>query len=139
MKITRETDYAIRCLMFMARDPKKVHSVTELFEPLDIPRSFLAKVLQNLTSAGLLSSTRGATGGFVLVKAPDEITLLDVIAATQGSIVLNDCLVAGKSCSRKNRCSAHPAWKKIQGTIVTELSKYTIMMLSESDGPVSAN
>jgi Rrf2 family nitric oxide-sensitive transcriptional repressor len=133
MKISRETDYAIRCLLFMARDPLRIFSVGEISGARVIPPSFLAKILQKLARAVITSSARGAGGGFRLIASPDRITLLSVIEALEGPMPLNDCLVGGRSCLLIDRCSAHVAWKEIRGEIAGIMRRYTIRQLLDRE------
>ncbi|MBI5419065.1 MAG: Rrf2 family transcriptional regulator [Deltaproteobacteria bacterium] len=133
MRISRETDYAIRCLIFMARRPLKVHTVMEVARPRGIPPSFLAKILQKFVKSGILSSARGVRGGFRLTRSPADITLLQVIEAVEGPISLNDCMVERETCSLASRCAAHSAWKEIQGVLAAKLGEYTIRMLADQE------
>lgn len=133
MKISRETDYAIRCLLFMARNPGMVFSVGEISGPQAIPPSFLAKILQKLARAGITSSTRGAGGGFRLAASPDGISLLSVIEALEGPLAVNDCLVDGKACLPSARCSAHAAWKEIRVEIAGIMRRYTLRWLLDRE------
>jgi Rrf2 family protein len=133
MKISRETDYAIRCLLFMARDPLQVFSVGKISGPQKMPPSFLAKILQKLTRAGITTSARGAGGGFRLTESPDRITLLSVIEALEGPLALNDCLAEGTTCVRADGCSAHSAWKEIRGEIVRTMGRYTLRRLLDRE------
>jgi Rrf2 family protein len=95
MKIARETDYAVRCLLFMARSPLAIHTVGEIAESQKIPSCFLAKILQKLVRAGLLSSSRGVRGGFRFRRNPRDVTLLSAIEAVEGPLALDGRRVEG--------------------------------------------
>jgi Rrf2 family protein len=133
MKIARETDYAVRCLLFMARRPLAVHTVGEIAVSQKIPPSFLAKILQKLVRAGLLSSTRGVRGGFRFRSAPRDVTLLSAIEAVEGSLALYGRRVEGRRCPRVARVAAHPVWKKVQQDMAGTLARYSIQDLAESE------
>ena len=135
MRISRETDYAIRCLLFMARAPFEVRTVGETAGPQEIPPSFLAKILQKLVRAEILSSARGQRGGYRFRKSPCDVTILSVIEAIEGPVAFNDCLVDGITCSRVARCAAHPVWKEIQKEVADRLGRRTIGDLLESETP----
>ena len=82
MQITRAGEYAVLGLMCLARRPfGSVVMIDEVSREEHIPKSFAAKIFQSLVKAGLVQSTRGSGGGFVLLKKPDSITVLDVIEA----------------------------------------------------------
>ena len=70
-----------------------------------IPKSFLAKIFQDLARAGILRSQRGAGGGFLLARSPDEITILEIIEAIDGRIALQRCLGDEPDCERKQGCA----------------------------------
>src|SRR5512146_1111192 len=93
MQLTREGDYGIRSVLYLARQPfKKISFVTEISEEYKIPRSFLAKILQKLVKAKIVRSYRGVKGGFSLAKQARDITLLEVLEAIEGKICINVCL-----------------------------------------------
>ena len=68
MQITRETDYAIRCVLHLARQPRRVAPAAEIAAATQVPRIFLAKILQRLAKAGIVVSQRGVQGGFSLAR-----------------------------------------------------------------------
>jgi Rrf2 family protein len=78
--LSRSTEYALRAMACVARADRRI-SVGEIAEVTQVPPRYLAKVMQGLARAGLVSSTRGRTGGFVLGKPPEELTILEVVAA----------------------------------------------------------
>lgn len=135
MKISRETDYAIRCLLQLARQPGGVLTVREISGPRGIPPLFLAKILQKLGRAGIAESVRGARGGFRLARAPGEITLLSVIEAVEGPLGSNDCLVEGNRCALSERCSVHPVWKELREILSANLAGISLRELSEREDP----
>ena len=124
MNITRETDYAVRCVLYLAKYTDAVAIVDDIAREMEIPKSFLAKILQKLAKAAIVKSTRGVKGGFRLALEPSKISLLHVIEAVQGPLCLNVCLIDDKHCRRTTFCSVHPAWVEIQKTVERELNAY---------------
>lgn len=110
MEITRETDYAIRCVLYLSRKRGTVTMVDEISREMCIPKSFLAKILQKLTKSSLVKSYRGVKGGFEVARSPREISLLDVIECIQGPVGMNKCAVDKKACGLSGSCSVHPIW-----------------------------
>lgn len=110
MEITRETDYAIRCVLYLSRKRGTVTMVDEISREMCIPKSFLAKILQKLTKSSLVKSYRGVKGGFEVARRPREISLLDVIECIQGPVGMNKCAVDKKACGLSGSCSVHPIW-----------------------------
>lgn len=136
MKIARETDYAIRCLLHMARRPDGIFTVREISGPRGIPPTFLAKILQKLGKAGIASSVRGSRGGFRLTRHPGEITLLSVIEAVEGPLAPNDCLVEGNRCSQAGRCAVHPVWRELREILAAKLEEVNLQRLAEREDAV---
>src|SRR5512145_1035583 len=100
MQVTREGDYGIRSVLYLARQPlKKVCFINEISEEYKIPRSFLAKILQKLVKAKVVRSYRGVKGGFSLARPPKEISVLDVLVAIEGKMSLNLCVPDKRCCS----------------------------------------
>lgn len=122
MEITRETDYAIRCVLFLAMDPSKVFMVGEIAEKQDAPKPFLAKILQKLVRGKIVNSIRGVKGGFQVARDPRKISLLEVIEAVSGPVGLNVCVVDKQSCDRSGHCAVHPVWIDLQKDFSRKLS-----------------
>src|SRR5512135_1674660 len=99
MQITRQADYAVRAMTYLAElGPEQRAATSQIAQEKSIPPSFLAKIVSQLSVAGLLQTSRGARGGVSLAKAPENISLLDVVEAIDGPILLNDCVGDGNSC-----------------------------------------
>jgi Rrf2 family protein len=126
MLITRETDYAVRTVLFLARSSKPSASVTEIAHAMQIPKSFLAKLLQRLVRGHILSSARGVNGGFQLAQKPSEITLLAIIEALQGPAGINVCAINSNRCKLSPTCVVHPVWVKIRSDVEKKLRRETI-------------
>jgi len=124
MRITRETDYAVRCILYLSEAPGKVAMAGEIAEAMKIPKSFLAKILQKLTKADLVTSFRGVKGGVRLAKKPEEISLLDVIETIEGDVGLNICAVNERACGRSKKCSVHPVWVELREAVENILNRY---------------
>ncbi|UCE71027.1 MAG: Rrf2 family transcriptional regulator [Nitrospiraceae bacterium] len=133
MQITRETDYAIRCVLYLVENPGKVIMVDSIAQDKDIPKSFLSKILQKLTRADIVSSFRGMKGGFKLSKNPDQISLLTVIEAIEGPVTINRCALDENICSLSNSCTVHPVWVALRGKLESWLSQQTFEGLTAKD------
>ena len=93
MQITRQADYAVRAVHYLATLESGSRAATsQIAEKKHIPPSFLAKIISQLSVAGLLHTSRGARGGVSLARDPEEISLLDVVEAIDGPIMLNECV-----------------------------------------------
>lgn len=121
MQITRQADYAVRAVLHLARNGEQRTATSSIAEEQRIPPSFLAKIISQLSIAGLLHTSRGARGGVTLARNPHEITLLEVIEAIDGPIQLNECVGDTGSCSFDENCPLRPVWCEAQEDLVRRL------------------
>lgn len=133
MEITRETDYAIRCVLFLSMNPEKSCMVGEIADKQGVPKAFLAKILQKLVKRNIVTSIRGVKGGFQLAKAPGNISLIDVIEAVSGPVSLNVCVIDRKNCERSGHCSVHPIWVDLQEDFEGKLKKINFKKLADNE------
>ncbi|HHN64052.1 MAG TPA: Rrf2 family transcriptional regulator [Nitrospirae bacterium] len=134
VQITREADYAIRCILHLVGLDGGMSTVRNIADRESIPRSFAAKIVQKLTKAGLVESVRGVKGGFRITRSPEEISLLDVIEAVEGPISMNICVLDKKSCDRQPQCPVHPCWVEITESIRERLGSYTFERILRESG-----
>lgn len=105
MLVTREADYAIRCVLEVARHGRI--SAAEVARLQDISPTFLGKIVQSLARAGILATRRGVGGGITLAVPIEAISLLRVIEAVEGPLCVNDCLRDPPMCLRIAECPAY--------------------------------
>ena len=135
MQITREGDYGIRSVLYLARQPfKKISFVNEISEEYKIPRSFLAKILQKLVKAKIVRSYRGVKGGFSLAKQARDISVLHVLEAIEGKVALNLCLTDKKLCNFSRHCPVCAVWATAQSKVVEVLSKSNFEDMAKHKG-----
>ena len=122
MQITRQADYAVRAVLYLARLGQEQRAATsQIAEDQQIPPSFLAKIVSQLSVAGLLQTSRGARGGVSLARHPDQISLLEVVEAIDGPILLNECVGANGICTFGDDCPMRPVWCDAQAQLVERL------------------
>ncbi len=122
MQITRQADYAIRAVLYISKLGTNQRAATrQIAQEQNIPPSFLAKIISQLSIAGLLQTTRGARGGVMLAKAADTITLLDIVEAIDGPITLNECVNDANACNFGQECPLHAIWCTAQEDLVNRL------------------
>lgn len=127
--ITRDVDYAIRALCYIASIEKDIVSATELVKELKIPKPFLRKILQRLHKSGILKSQKGKNGGFTLAASPKDLFLIDVIETFQGPMKLNECLFKSKICPDVQNCLLKNKIDTIERRVISELKSITIKSL----------
>ncbi|MFH1889202.1 MAG: Rrf2 family transcriptional regulator [Candidatus Omnitrophota bacterium] len=127
--ITRDTDYALRALSFIARRKKEIISVAELVKELKIPRPFLRKILQVLNKKKILESHKGKGGGFLLGVPANKIFLVDLIEIFQGPLRLNECFLKKLPCPDKRTCVLRERISNIEKYVIRELRAVTLASL----------
>ena len=109
MQITRQADYAVRAVLYLAKMGNNERAATStVAKEQNIPPSFLAKIISQLSIAGLLHTSRGARGGVTLARDAKDITLLEVVEAIDGPIQLNECVGSDGGCQNSDS-QAHAA------------------------------
>ena len=123
MQITRQADYAVRAVLYLARQGGQRIATSTIAEEQHIPPSFLAKIISQLSIAGLLHTSRGARGGVTLARDCKDITLLEVVEAIDGPIQLNECVENAGACSFTRGCPMRPIWCEAQENLVSRLKE----------------
>ena len=122
MQITRQADYAVRAVLYLAQlGNDKRAATSQIAEDQQIPPSFLAKIVSQLSVAGLLQTSRGARGGVSLARDPEEISLLEVVEAIDGPILLNECVAGNGACTFSSDYPMKPIWCDAQSELVDRL------------------
>jgi len=127
--ITRNTDYAIRALCFIAKEKDDIISVRQLVKCLKVPRPFLRKILQILNKNGLLKSYKGQGGGFSLAVSPKKISVADLIEIFQKGLELNKCVLRKAVCPDINVCPLKEKIDDIEEYMVSKLKTLSIAAL----------
>ena len=126
MQITRQADYALRAMIYLARlEPGQRAATSHIAEQQHIPPSFLAKIISQLSIAGLIHTSRGARGGVSMARTPEEISILEVVEAIDGPIALNECTAISGTCIFGENCPLHPIWCKTQAELIEKLRTTT--------------
>jgi Rrf2 family protein len=140
MQITRQADYAVRAVLYLARlGPDQRAATSQIAQEQQIPPSFLAKIVSQLSVAGLLQTSRGARGGVSLARPPEQISLLEVVEAIDGPILLNECVSPNGACVFGDDCPMKPIWCDAQAELVYRLKTTTFEnFLGNGSRPVAA-
>jgi Rrf2 family protein len=124
---SRACEYALRALFEMARHPEqKYWTVQELANRADTPAPFLAKTFQSLVKGDILTSTKGRHGGFAFAKAPQKISLMEIVELIDGPSLAQNCALGLPTCSNDEPCPFHEQWKDIRNAISNSLHNQTI-------------
>jgi Rrf2 family protein len=107
----------------------------EIAAARDIPGQFLGKIAQRLAHAGILRIHQGARGGYELIMPPTKLTLLAVVEAAEGTLVLNTCIMNPRSCQNSGACTAHRVWEKARRQLRHSLANVTFSKLAAPQRP----
>jgi Rrf2 family protein len=127
LQITRQTEYAIRGLQELARRNGEAPVQLKLIAgSCQVSEAFLAKIFQMLAQAGVVNSHRGVKGGFSLGRAPEEITLREIVEICEGGIALNHCLRKVDPCQDADTCAIANVWREAQAALTGALDRTTL-------------
>ena len=128
MKLSKKGEYALRALIELSlnygKGPVQTHQIAKRE---NIPEKFLEQILLTLKRAGFLQSKRGAGGGYVLLKPPQEITLAQVIRVIDGPLAPLSCVStwAHEACPQENGCGLHRVMLQVRNAIANILEGVT--------------
>jgi len=128
MHITLETDYAVRIVDYLA-GLSEIRDAGAISENTGVSLRFSLKILRALAEKGIVRSYKGSKGGYILAREPGEITLLEVIEATEGRYKFSRCLDSGFPCSNtcRNACKFYAVYDEISEMVRDRLSTVTFM------------
>lgn len=126
-RLSKLADYGIVIMTGLARHPERQLSAAEIANESQIPQPTVSKILKMLTRADLLTSHRGAKGGYGLSRAGNEITVAEVITSIEGPIALTACIEEGSgACDIESLCPARANWQRINDAIRAALDGINI-------------
>ncbi len=139
MKLSAKARYAVRILLDLARhqDEGPVR-VADISGRTGVSARFIEQILKPLKKAELVTSTRGATGGYALIAPPEDISLARVIRIIEGSLCLTQCCENPKVCTRSSHCRSHRAWVRVTQVMEAELEGISIKDLQDDTIPGTA-
>lgn len=138
MKLSTKGRYSVTALYELAQHygkgivPLKTIAVSQ-----GLSENYLEQLMGTMRKAGLVTSTRGAQGGYELARAPEDITICDIITVAEGPIALVDCLLEGEKaahCARASECVTRGIWEKVCDSINDVLASITLADLCKGDG-----
>lgn len=126
MHITLEADYAVRIVIYLANENRRVDA-NNIAEHTGVSLRFALKILRNLVACGIAKSFKGTQGGYELNRAPSEITLRELLEAVEGEYVFSRCL-GGVECTKPNNpsCKVQQVFADITRTVRQMLSDVTV-------------
>lgn len=128
LDISKKTDYALRMISALVKNPGSVVSVRTVAEENHIPYSFARTIQHDLVEAGIIESLRGSHGGMRLVVDPERTTLLQVVEAIQGPVCISSCDQegGGEPCPNEATCTFSPIWRGARELLADYFSSVTL-------------
>lgn len=136
LKINRQTDYAVRIVLALAKRGESVRlSSNEIQREMQIPPSLMPRIVALLARAELVNTFPGRDGGLMLPRPAAQITLRDVVEVVEGPILLSDCLQVEKEedCPFEWNCPVRSKWGRVQVAMLREMAAITFESLVQEE------
>ncbi len=128
---SKACELGLQSVLFLSTKGKTIYNAQSVSDELKVPKEFVSKVLQILTSSGIVGSKKGKNGGFFLARNPAEIKLIDIVEAIDGLDVFKSCVLGFPGCSHEEPCPVHNKWGKLRDEAFEMLSEESLENLKE--------
>ncbi len=135
LRISKLTDYGTVLLANLAANRETVCSAADVSEATGIAVPTVSKLLKSLGRAGLVTSTRGANGGYQLARDPLDISAADIIDALEGPVSITECSANDSQCAHEGVCSVGGAWQRVNIAIRRALEGVSLNDLLRTNSP----
>lgn len=133
MKLSTKGKYGLYAMFYLAQHegsgPQPLKAVAEI----GVPEDYLEQLLGNLRRAGLVTTVRGAQGGYQLARAPEDITVGDIIDATEGPLSISECISDEGCCHRSGECRTRRVWEYLSNSINGLLQSISLRDMLEQE------
>lgn len=130
LRISKLTDYATVILAQLCSAPQRVHTAAEVAQRTHLALPTVSKLLKELQHAGLVTSTRGAHGGYQLTRAPESISAATILDALEGPVAITECSGKDSHCGIEHVCPVGRGWQRINAAIRRALGDITLAQLA---------
>lgn len=138
MRLTRFTDNALRCLIYLGRNDGRVITVGEVSRRMMMSEDHLLKVVRRLVELGYVRTVRGRRGGVQLLRAPEEIVIADVVRATEDNLAIVPCFSPGDNCPLSPGCELAGAFEEALGAFFHVLQQRTLADMLKPEPELTA-
>jgi len=133
LNFNKTTEYSFRIMSYIASDVSRQYKSDDIYKDLKIPFRYLRRLLTKLSNAGLLESIQGKYGGFKLTRKIEDITLYDILVATDENSNATSCFFGFPECPAQGNCLLHEAWTEMRNNLNKVLKNTTLAALKDSD------
>lgn len=118
MKLSTKGRYGLKAMLELALNyDNGPVSIKHISERQNISERYLEQIFSKLKKSGLIKSIRGAQGGYVLAKHPEEISVGDILRVLEGPITISECLLDSGKCDNTSKCATRFVWKRMKSAI----------------------
>ena len=140
MKISTRGRYAARAVMYMAKHGADAPiPLSEISREQYLSVKYLERIMSDLIKAGLVKGRKGKGGGFMLARKPSDITLSDILGATENAMLQMECTYGGKDCRLIDRCYMKKVWKDFGEYVRKYLEEITVEGLVNGQSDIEKN
>ena len=133
MKLSTKGKYGLYAMYYLAQHTGDGPQPLKAVSAIGVSEDYLEQLLGNLRRAGLVTTVRGAQGGYLLGKEPQEITVGDIIDATEGPLNISECLADESCCHKSGQCKTRRVWEYVSGRINQILQSITLRDMLEQE------
>ena len=126
MKLSTRGKYGLYAMFYLATQAGNGPQPLKAIAEIGVPEQYLEQLLGNLRRAGLVTTVRGVQGGYQLARDSDQISVGDIIDATEGPLHLSECLQDTESCQKSGDCPARRVWSRLTSQINNLLQGITL-------------
>jgi FeS assembly SUF system regulator len=123
LRMGKLTDYGIVLMTYLAANRQQQHSAHAIADAVKVPLPTVRKVLKSLSHGGLLDSERGVMGGYSLSRAPEKVSVAEIITAMEGPIALTECVSDESHCEQETHCAVQTNWTRINNAVFHALDE----------------
>jgi FeS assembly SUF system regulator len=134
LRLSKLTDYSTVIMSYMAQEPGGVHSAAQMAAALGIAAPTASKILKMLARGDLVLSQRGAKGGYLLARPPEQISIAEVIAAMEGPLGVTECSIVTGLCALEADCSIRNHWRHLNQVVRHSLDQVTLADMNRPQG-----
>jgi len=133
LRLSKLTDYGMLLMSQLASSKQPVWKATDLAVATGVPAPTVSKLLQSLLQCNLLTSQRGAHGGYRLARSAAMISVREVVDALEGEIALTECNSSHSQCEQQTQCAMRGNWMRINDAMCAVLSSISLAEMSQAD------
>lgn len=132
LELGKRADYSVRAVLYLAmHSGDRRQKARTIATSVSIPEKYLPQVMAPLVRAGIVDSGSGRDGGYILTRDPADVTLLQVIEASEGPIQSTECVLRGGVCRRDDKCAVHNTWLEAQNALRQRLATTNFSQLAD--------